>query len=163
MRAKPRIPSTKPRINPTAISRRMIFHQSLSVTSPSASARTISVAACDPELPPDEIISGRKSARMTAVSIVDENADIAVAVRNPPRKSTTSHVARLRTSSNSGTSMYGSSSTSTAPNRCISSVACSSATSSTSSSVMMPNSLLSMSTTGSAKRSRRLKARTAVS
>ena len=163
IRAKPRTPRIRPSTNPAASSRRIICHQSERVTSPSANARTMSVAACEPELPPDEMIRGKNNARMTAWSIVASKADIAVAVRKPPTKRTTSHVARFRISSASGTSMYESSSAWTAPNFCISSVACSSAISRTSSNVTMPRSLLSISTTGSANRSRRLKVLTAVS
>ena len=56
------MPRMTPSARPAAISRRMTRHQSRSVTSPSASARMTSVDACEPELPPLEMMSGMNSA-----------------------------------------------------------------------------------------------------
>jgi len=56
-------PQTTPRIRPETISRRMISHQSLSFTSPTARARTTSVAACEPLLPPLEMMRGTNRPR----------------------------------------------------------------------------------------------------
>ena len=54
-----------------------------------------SVAACDPELPPLEMMSGTNSASTTAFAISSSNAPIAVAVSISPRKSAVSHPARF--------------------------------------------------------------------
>ena len=53
------------------------------------------VDACDPELPPLEMMSGTKSASTTARSISASKAPIAVAVSISPRKSAVSHPARF--------------------------------------------------------------------
>src|SRR5204863_3895952 len=55
MRRNPIVPSTNPSDKPANTSRRITCHQSASVTSPSAIARMMSVAACEPELPPLEM------------------------------------------------------------------------------------------------------------
>jgi hypothetical protein len=55
-----------PSANPISSSWRKIRNQSPIVTSPSAIARVISVAACDPELPPVEMHSGKN--RASAIS-----------------------------------------------------------------------------------------------
>ena len=66
MRTKPDAAEDASRARgPAKISRRMTRHQSRSPTSPSASARMTSVDACDPELPPLEMMSGTNSARTT--------------------------------------------------------------------------------------------------
>ena len=52
--------------------------------------------ACDPELPPEEMISGTNSASTTALSISFSNTPMAVAVSISPRKSAASQPARLR-------------------------------------------------------------------
>jgi hypothetical protein len=54
-----------------------------------------SVDACDPELPPLEMMSGTNSARVTARWISCSNAPIAVAVSISPRNSAVSHPARF--------------------------------------------------------------------
>ena len=54
-----------------------------------------SVDACDPELPPLEMISGTNSASTTARSISRSNAPIAVAVSISPRNSAVSQPARF--------------------------------------------------------------------
>ena len=51
-------PSEQPSASPIANSCRSTRNQSTSVTCPSAMARVISVAACEPELPPVEMHSG---------------------------------------------------------------------------------------------------------
>ena len=83
MRRKPIAPRIVPSASPAAISRRITRHQSRSVTSPSASARMTSVDACDPELPPLEMMSGTNSARTTAREISRSKNPIAVAVNKP--------------------------------------------------------------------------------
>ena len=60
-------------------------------------------AACEPELPPLLMMSGMKSASTTALAISCSKKPMAVAVSISPRKSTTSHEARLRTSVGSAT------------------------------------------------------------
>ncbi len=82
---------------PEPISRRNTFHQSRSFTSPTAIARMISVVACEPELPPLEMISGRNIASTAAFSISPLYPCIAVAVSISPRKRTISQVARFFT------------------------------------------------------------------
>lgn len=62
-------PRTPPNIRPDAISFFITYHQSLSFKSPNAIALMISEAACEPELPPLEMMSGTKSAKTTAFSI----------------------------------------------------------------------------------------------
>ena len=63
------MPRMPPSTRPAANSRRITRHQSPRRTSPSASARMTSVEACEPELPPLEMISGTNSASTTACSI----------------------------------------------------------------------------------------------
>ena len=69
----------------------------------------ISEAACEPELPPLEMMSGTKRASTTARAISSSKRPIAVAVSISLRKSTISQPARLRTSVQNGVAMYGSS------------------------------------------------------
>ena len=57
----------------------------------------MSVVACDPELPPLEMISGTKRASTTAFSISFSKKPIAVAVSNSPRNNTTSQPAPEQT------------------------------------------------------------------
>ena len=116
----PRMP---PSARPAPISRRITRHQSRSVTSPSASARMTSVEACDPELPPLEMISGTNSASTTARAISFSKKPIAVAVSISPRNSTVSQPARFCTIRRNAMSMYGSSSASDPPSFWMSSVA----------------------------------------
>ena len=91
------LPRIAPSASPANTSRRITRHQSRSFTSPSASARITSVDACDPELPPLEMISGTNSARTTAFAISFSKKPIAVAVSISPRNSTTSQPARFLT------------------------------------------------------------------
>src|SRR6266496_2607575 len=65
----PIAPRIKPNDKPARISRNATRHQSRSVTCPSAIARTIRVDACEPELPPLEMISGKNNASTTALAI----------------------------------------------------------------------------------------------
>ena len=152
-----------PSARPAPSSRRITRHQSESFTSPSASARITSVDACDPELPPLEMISGTNSARMTAFSISCSKKPIAVAVSISPRNSAVSQPARFWIMRAKPICMYGSSSASLPPKRWMSSVASASATSSTSSTVTMPIRTPAESVTGSAVRSSPRKTPTAVS
>ena len=80
---------------PVASSRRMTRNQSRSRTSPSAIARMTSEVACEPELPPLEMMSGTNSASTTARSISFSKNPIAVAVSISPRKRADSHPARF--------------------------------------------------------------------
>ena len=54
-----------------------------------------SVDACEPELPPLEMMSGTNSARTTAFAISASKAPIAVAVSISPRNSAVSQPARF--------------------------------------------------------------------
>ena len=65
----------------------MTRHQSRSRTSPSAIARMTSVVACEPELPPLEMMSGMNSASTTARAISFSKKPIALAVSISPRNS----------------------------------------------------------------------------
>ena len=86
-----------PSASPTRISRLITRHQSRRPTSPSASARMTSVEACDPELPPLEMINGTNSVRTMAREISASNAPMAVAVSISPRNNAVSQPARLWT------------------------------------------------------------------
>src|SRR6266850_1710296 len=88
-------PRISPNPRPEKSSRRMTRHQSRNATSPSANARITSVEACEPEFPPDEIMSGTKSASTTALSISFSKKPIAVAVNISPKKRMTSQPARF--------------------------------------------------------------------
>ena len=96
MRRKPIIASTSPSPSPAMNSRRMTRNQSRSRTSPSAIARMTSVVACDPELPPLEMMRGMNSASTTARAISFSKKPIALAVSISPRNSTLSQPTRLR-------------------------------------------------------------------
>ena len=96
MRQKPSVARINPSDRPAMNSRRMTRHQSRSVSSPSARARTTSVEACEPELPPLLMISGTKSASTTARAISFSKTAIALAVSISPTKRTESHPPRLR-------------------------------------------------------------------
>ena len=65
----PIAPRIAPKEKPALISRPATRHQSRNVTSPSAIARTIKVDACEPELPPLEMINGKNNASTTALAI----------------------------------------------------------------------------------------------
>src|ERR1051326_4521118 len=112
----PIAPRIAPNEKPARISRPATRHQSRSVTSPSAMARTISVEACDPELPPLEIINGKNNANTTALAISSWKLAIAVAVNISPKNKTTNQPARLRIIFQIEMRMYGSSSASMPPN-----------------------------------------------
>src|SRR5215471_15172785 len=56
IRRKPIVPRITPSPKPEKISRRITRHQSRKVTSPRANARITSVDACEPELPPEEMM-----------------------------------------------------------------------------------------------------------
>src|SRR5258708_30528998 len=86
-RVKPMMPSTDPRKSPDENSLRITCHQSRKVTSPSAMARIINEEACEPELPPLEIINGTNRASTTALAISPSKKPMAVAVGIlPPNK-----------------------------------------------------------------------------
>ncbi len=68
-RATPMIASIRPSVSPIASSRESTRPACERLTSPTARARMMSVADCDPELPPDEMISGRKMTRTVACLI----------------------------------------------------------------------------------------------
>ena len=89
------LPRMPPSDRPARISRRITRHQSRRPTSPSASARMTRVAACDPELPPLEMISGTNSASTTALAISSWNALMAVAVNISPMNSAINQPARF--------------------------------------------------------------------
>ncbi len=89
------LPRIAPSERPASTSRRITRHQSRTPTSPSARARMTSVAACDPELPPLEMIRGTKRASTTAFWISASNAPMAVAVSISPINSAVSHPARF--------------------------------------------------------------------
>ena len=97
-----------------------------------------SVDACDPELPPLEMMSGTNSARTTAFAISFSKNPIAVAVSISPMNRTTSQPARFLTIRDSEICRYGSSNASDPPNSWNSRVATASATSRASSTVTMP-------------------------
>ena len=88
-------PRVLPIATPCINSRCMTRHQSASVTSPSAMARMTSVLACEPELPPLEMMSGMKTDNTTAFAISLSNRPMAVAVSNSPTNSTISQTTRL--------------------------------------------------------------------
>ena len=113
----------------------------------------MSVVACEPELPPLEIMSGTNKASTTALAISSSKNPIAVAVNISLRNKITSQGARLRTSCGIEMSRYGASRASEPPMRWNSTVASFSATSSTSSMVTMPTIAPPESTTGSTVRS----------
>src|SRR5258708_39781180 len=90
-RVKPMMPSTDPRKSPDENSLRITCHQSRKVTSPSAMARIINEEACEPELPPLEIINGTNRASTTALAISPSKKPMAVAASLFPQKKTTRH------------------------------------------------------------------------
>ena len=81
----------------------MTRHQSLGVTSPSAMARITRVEACEPELPPLEMMSGMNTASTTARAISASNRLMAAVVSISLTNSTASQPTRLRTISTSPT------------------------------------------------------------
>ena len=113
---------------------------------------------CDPEFPPLLMISGTNKATIGSNSISCSKTPIAVAVSISPRNSADSQPPLFFTIGQNSISMYGASRASMPPIFCISSVAFCSATSSTSSTVMIPSMSPPASVTGSATRSYRSKA-----
>ena len=95
IRRNPIVPRMVPSANPENTSRLITRHMSARVSSPTARARITSVEACEPELPPLEMMSGTKSASTTARAISASKYPIAVAVSISPRNKTTSHPARF--------------------------------------------------------------------
>jgi hypothetical protein len=85
------LPRIAPRERPAKISRRMTRHQSRTPTSPRASAQMTRVAACDPELPPLEMMSGTNSARTTAFEISSSNAPISDEEGRQPSRTLLNH------------------------------------------------------------------------
>jgi hypothetical protein len=67
----------------------------------------ISDVACDPELPPELMISGTKSASTTARSISCSKCPIAVAVSISPKNSAVSQPARFLIICQKPISVYG--------------------------------------------------------
>ena len=126
-------------------------------------ARITRVDACEPELPPLEIIKGTNKASTTARLISFSKKPIAEAVSISPIKSSTSHPALFFTICKKEIVKYGSPKASIPANLWISSVASSSATSKTSSIVTIPINTPNESTTGSAILSYFLNTWTAVS
>ena len=95
-----RITAITPRIAPSTIpvgnSRRATRHQSRRRISRSASARIISEVACEPELPPELMISGMNSVSTTAFSSSPSKPCMAEAVSISTRNSAQSQPARFR-------------------------------------------------------------------
>ena len=84
-----------PSVRPAGISRKATRHQSPSFISWRASARMMSEVACEPELPPELMISGMKSVRTSAFSSSLWKPCIAEAVSISDRKSAQSQPARF--------------------------------------------------------------------
>src|SRR6056297_610293 len=93
----PIIPRTAPNSKPDISSLLRTIHQSDNLRSSVEMARIISVAACEPEFPPLEIIMGIKSASTAALASVSSKPAIAVTVNICPKKSNISQPTRLRT------------------------------------------------------------------
>src|SRR6266404_3214177 len=163
IRTKPSVPRMPPNASPEKASRRITRHQSRKVTSLIAIARMIKVVAWEPELPPLEMINGRKSDNTTAFSISCWKKPMAVVVSISLRNKITSHGARLLIISSTWICKYGPPNASIPPIFWMSSVASCSATSSTSSTVTTPTRTSLESSTGKMVRSYFLNAATAVS
>ena len=115
IRRKPIAPRMHPSASPENNSRRITRQMSASLSSPMASARITSVEACEPELPPLEMMSGTNRARTTARAISLSKNPMAVAVSISPRNRTTSQPARFLIIPSGEICMYGSSSASEPP------------------------------------------------
>ena len=113
----------------------------------------ISDVACEPELPPELMIRGTKSASTTACAISPSKWLIAVAVSISPKNSAVSHPPRFLIIGQKRIEMYGSSSASIPPSFWMSSVCTSSRISITSSTVTTPMMCPLSLTTGTAMRS----------
>ena len=83
--------------------------------SPKAIALITSVAACEPELPPEEIIKGTNNASTTAFAISFSKNPIAVAVSISPTNKTVSQTTLFFIIEKKGIVEYGSSNASTPP------------------------------------------------
>ena len=118
-----------------------------------ASARMISDVACEPELPPLAMMSGKNSESTNALLISFSNRPIAHVVNIPPTKSTLSHPTRFLIMSPKRVCVYASSRASRPPKRWTDSVCSSWMASMTSSTVTMPSTRPTSSTTGSAIKS----------
>ena len=153
MRMNPIDPSIPPSVSPENISRRITYHQSFGDSSFSAIARMISVAACDPLLPPLLMISGTNIVSTSTLSSSTWKCCIAVAVSISLRNSIMSQPARFCIIVTKPVFTYGRSSDSSPPNCCMSLVSFSSASSITSSTVTTPITTLLLLVTGSATRS----------
>ena len=75
----------------------------------------MSEVACEPELPPDEMMSGTNSANTTARSIAPSKYVIAVVVSISPTSNTDSQPPRFLSISSGAMSMYGASRASIPP------------------------------------------------
>jgi len=156
-----RSPSAQPRKNAaqdmarpmavlTPISRSSSFHQSPEPISPVAMARTTRVAAWAPALPPLPISSGMRATRAATATMVSSNILMPMPVKMLTTTRPTSQPMRLRNSRPSVASLKLICSGLTVASLWKSSVASSSATSRMSSTVTMPRSTPSESTTGRA-------------
>ena len=97
MRDTPITPRMLPKATPAGSSRKATRHQSLSGSWRSASARMISDVACEPELPPELMMSGMKRIKTSALLSSASKCCMALVVSISLRKSAQSHPARLRT------------------------------------------------------------------
>jgi len=89
-------PSVSPSTTPIASSCRSTRNQSFTPICCSASAREISVAACEPELPPVEMHRGTNRLSTTTAAIASSNADSAVNVNSSAPNRHDSQNARFR-------------------------------------------------------------------
>ncbi len=94
-RKKPMAPRVRPRTMPIASSWRMTRSQLVGVTCPRARARVMSVAACDPELPPVEMHNGTNRASTTTALMASSKWDKAVKVNSSATNRQASQKARL--------------------------------------------------------------------
>ena len=122
----------------------------LQVNSPSAIPRTMTVSVCVAALPPIPATMGMNTASAVICEIVPSNNLTTEAAMNAVNRFTISHGSRFLSDSRAGVKTR--SSPARPANRYRSSVASSLMTSMTSSTVMMPTSLFSSSTTGIASR-----------
>ena len=146
-----RIPYKIPRISPTRISFNKIFTEFSSPTRPVANPRTIMVEDCVPILPPIPIITGMNAASTIVFCSISSKTPIINAARIPPTQLANSHGRRMRALSQEDFKRISRSLP--APTICKkSSVASSRIMSTTSSTITIPNSWSSESTTGTARK-----------
>ena len=140
-----------PAPGPRTISRRMTRHQSRSVTSPSASARMTSVDACEPELPPLEMIERHEQREHDRLARSPSRRRPSPSP-SASRRGTAPSASRRASAPCAGTRSPCRARRAPPIRRCAGfpSVAAASATSSTSSMVTMPMSMPAVSVTGSA-------------